>query len=1227
MAKDADSAPPHNKQPPSPPIDLSGSPPLDPDVQDPELPAAETPFPIVGVGASAGGLEAFMQLLRPLPIDIGLAFILIQHLDPARESMLAELLSRVTPMLVQPVQDGKTVAPNQVYVTPPHADVVITNRVLKLIPRTETRGLHMPIDVFFRSLAQDQGHHAIGIILSGAGSDGALGLQAIKDHGGLTFVQDEGTAAFSGMPHSAVMHGPVDVIRAPEGLAQELIQVARHPYVTAPAAAREEPRPPLPDREAWGRILKVLQRGTGINFTAYKPSTITRRIARRMALHNLEQPGAYAQHLETHRDEVEALYHDLLIKVTQFFREPDSFEALKREVLPRLLRERPVQQPLRIWVPGCATGEEAYSLAICVLEFLGEGAFQHEIRLFATDIDELALAKARTGLYIENIALDVSPERLRRFFVKVDQHYQITQSIRELCVFAKHNLYQDPPFSNIDLISCRNVLIYLEPAIQRRVIPLFHYALQPNGVLTLGPAETLGTFADLFTLTDTRHKIYTKRLPALPAPVDFSLPARGGDGGATGTGPTPEATPPWPTVDVYREADRVLLQQYAPAAVLVNEQMDILHFRGDTDRYLRPAPGKATLNLFRMVREGLLCELRAAMEQAKRTGGQVSREGARFRAEETWQEAIIRVTPLPPPATSHYLIVFEACAAPALSTGTRGRQRRPGTLPATEADQIAQLQQELGATRQYLQTLMEQHEASDEELKAANEEIISSNEELRSTNEELETAKEELQSMNEELLTTNDELRHRNQELNQANSDLNNLFSSINLPVIIVGSDLRIRRFTAMAETVLRLIPTDVGRPIGHLQFNLVMPELESLILQVLDTVSTRELEVQDREGHWYSLRIRPYRTPERKIDGAVLLLIDIDSLKNVDRLTCLLEEVQAARDYAKAILQAVPKSLVILDQTLRVQMANQAFYQSFHVSPEETERRVLYQLGNGQWDIPRLRELLEQIVPQRGEVRDFDVKHTFETIGMRTMRLNARRLVPADKSEALILLTIDDITAQQLAHDQVNTALQEKELLLRELHHRVKNNLQMVSSLLSLQADALQDPAVRHAFEESQRRIQSIALVHEQLSASATLAPIHMGEFIQRLATLLFEAYAAAGRISLHLHTEEVPVTIDSAVPCALILTELISNALQHAFPAGQQGEVSITWRAEGEDHLLLMVQDTGTGMPPAVDLAHTDSLGLSLVQAMVEQLGGSTQVERTGGTTVAVRFPSARA
>jgi two-component system CheB/CheR fusion protein len=547
-------------------------------------------------------LEAFTQLLRPLPAAPGLAFVLVQHLDPAHESLLAPLIARVTRLPVREIQDGLTVTPNQVYVAPSQADVVIAQGVLRLIPRTDHQGLRMPIDLFFRSLAADQGPRAIGVILSGGGSDGALGLQDIKDHGGLTLVQDERTASVAGMPHSALMHGAVDVIAAPEGLAEALLKMAQHPYTaTAPTADAEEVSVAGDEREAWGRIITLLRRSTGVDFTAYKPGTIQRRITRRMALRNMEDLADYAAYIERQRDELEALYHDLLIKVTTFFRDPASFEALKMEALPRLLEGRRETQPLRLWVPGCATGEEAYSLAICVLEYLSTLGLQHSIRLFATDLDERALAKARAGLYIENIALDVSAERLRRYFTRVDQSYQVTPAVRELCVFARHNLYRDPPFSHLDLISCRNVLIYFNAVTQRRVIPLLHYALAPHGVLTLGPSETIGAFPDLFTLTDATHKIYTKNM-VLPTGLDVFPHAGGQDAPATELGETSEPPLPWPAVDITREAERLLLGAYAPAAVLVNAAMDILSFHGDTERYLRPAPGKASWNLFRMAR-------------------------------------------------------------------------------------------------------------------------------------------------------------------------------------------------------------------------------------------------------------------------------------------------------------------------------------------------------------------------------------------------------------------------------------------------------------------------------------------------------------------------------------------------------------------------------------------------------------------------------------------------
>ncbi|MGH8059818.1 MAG: CheR family methyltransferase, partial [Candidatus Entotheonellia bacterium] len=613
-------------------------------------------------------------------------------------------------------------------------------------------------------------------------------------------------------------------------------------------------------------------------------------------------------YLQQHRDELDALYHDLLIKVTGFFRDPDTFEALKREVFPSLMHERPSNKPIRIWVPGCASGEEVYSIAICLLEFLGERTFNPAIQVFATDVDEVTLTKARAGRYIENIALDVSPERLRRFFVKVDHYYQISRVVREMCTFSSHNLGKDPPFSKLDLISCRNVLIYFDPALQKRVLPLFHFALNANGFLTLGSSEGIGLFADLFTQVDKKHKIYSKRATAHRPPLDYFTPrehsATDGDIATPGR-PTDEAL--WIDVDVSREADRVILNQYAPAGVVINDQMDILQFRGDTSHYLRPAPGRASFDLLRMAREGLLVDLRAALTQAKHAGDPVTREGVRVQYEGKSLDITLRVIPLtlPPPPAFRFVVLFEESPAPAVRPVPRRARRRTAATGEDERQRNSQLEQELEATKQYLQSVIEQHEAANEELRSANEEVLSSNEELQSTNEELETAKEELQSANEELGTVNEEVRHRNLELSQLNDDLNNLFGSANLPIIMLGNDLRIRRFTPVAEKLLNVISTDIGRPIGHLQLNVSIPDLESLIREAIDTVSPKEREVQDREGHWYSMRIRPYMTAEHKIDGAVLLLIDIDSLKDIDRLTRLLEEVKTAQNYAEGIVQS----------------------------------------------------------------------------------------------------------------------------------------------------------------------------------------------------------------------------------------------------------------------------------------------------------------------------------
>lgn len=1191
-------------------------------------PSTNSLFPIVGIGASAGGVEALTQLLQHLSMDTGMAFVVVQHLDPNHESILSDLLGRVTKMPVLQVKDGMTVQPNHIYVVPPNANMSMEKQVLKIESRKETRGLHMPIDHFFRSLTRNHGSQAVGMILSGTGSDGALGLKDIKENGGITFVQDEKTAKFAGMPHSAIATGAVDFILSVEEITRELSRIARHPYITSsPSTPKEEPSsppPPAMSPDKLGLILRLLRNATGIDFTYYKNNTILRRIYRRMVLRKMERLEEYSAYLKKNPEELKALYHDLLIKVTSFFRDPETFEALKQVIIPKILEHHPDGKPIRIWVPACASGEEVYSLAMCFLECLGDKAGDTSIRIFATDIDEGALQKARAGFYLENIALDVSSERLRKFFSKVDHNYRINKSIREICTFAKHDLCKDPPFSNVDLISCRNVMIYFEPLLQKRVIPIFHYALNPKGFLTLGTAESIGTFSELFALEDKKHKIYAKKLGSTPKTVDFSFRKPQSEETKKALRDQTGNEPLWKEADVYKEADRVLLNHYAPAGVLVDDQMNILQFRGDTGRFLLPAPGKASLNLLKMTREGLLVEVKAAVDQAQKTGAPVRRENIRLKYDGKILHVILKVIPLKVPSASHFVVLFEESLSPSASAvKKKGRQE---TLQKQEAEngENNQLKKELEATKEYLQSIIESQDANTEELKSANEEILSSNEELQSTNEELETAREELQSTNEELSTMNEELHHRNLEVSQANNDLNNLFSSANLPIIMVGNDLRIRRVTHMAEKILNILPTDIGRPLQDLRLTINIPDLESLLLSVRETAIVKEREVQDRQGHWYSLQIRPYKTTEQKIDGVVLFFINIDSVKGVERITRSLEELKIARNYSEGIVQTVRQPLLILDKDLRVLSANSAFYRTFQVAKEETENQSIYSLGNGQWNIPQLRARLDYIFPKDTEFENFEVQHDFLHIGHKCMLLNARRIVLDGTGTETILLSIEDITDRKRAEEQIKTSLKEKEILLKEIHHRVKNNLQIISSLLKLKDDSMVDEKALKFVRESQDRIRAMALVHEKLYASADLSQIDMEDYIQSLSAQLLRTYPEPENIDFKIKAAGIFLEVDTAIPCGLILNELISNIFKHAFPDGKSGRVVIDLRADSNNQLILVIQDDGIGIPKGIDIAKTKSLGLRLVHQLVDQLEGQLNLDRSSRRTkFIIRFP----
>ncbi len=1013
-------------------------------------------FPIVGVGASAGGLAAFTRLLEHFPVDTGIALVLIQHLDPTHESRLGDLLSRVTKLPVTEATSGTRVSPDHVYVIPPNSNLAISGGVLRITPR-EGRGQHLPLDFFLRSLAKDQGAGAIGVILSGTGSDGTLGLAEIKAAGGITFAQDKDSAKFDGMPSSALASGAVDFVLPPDQIARELARVGRHPYVAPVRLALPGPVE-AKDDGSFRKILTMLRVAFAVDFTHYRETTIMRRTMRRMALQDKDTLADYAKLLADDRAELDALYQDILISVTSFFRDPEMFEVLKTRVFPEILRNKPPRTPIRIWAAGCSTGQEAYSLAMVLLEFLDDKPNPPAIQIFATDLsDAVSLGRARTGLYPNNIEAEVSQERLRRFFTREEDGYRISKSIRDLCVFAKQNIAADPPFSRLDLISCRNVLIYLAPPLQRKVIPTFHYALNPAGFLMLGSSETVGAFGDLFTLIDKTHKVYERKPMAFRQYPHFTT----GLSSVATVGEQEEGIRPAPTPgELQREADRIVLAEYAPAGVLVDGSFEILQFRGRTSPFLEPAPGTASLNLLRMVREGLGMELRGALAEAKRDNTIVLRKGVRTRDTGSRLDVDLKVVPIKQKGMAEvcFLVLFvESRSDPTMPDQSEDVRtpRRPGLgswfrglltssrgsatrrVGPSERDDmaLAELRRELAAAREEQQSITEEQEAANEELKSANEEILSSNEELQSTNEELETAKEELQSVNEELTTVNEQLQIRNAELNRLNDDLANLLSSGNVPMILVGVDLRIRRFTAAAARVLGMIPTDVGRPIGDLRPPVEVVDLETVIENVIETVQVVEREVRDRDGRWYLLRLHPYRTSDNKIDGAVIVLFDVDVAKTAQVL------LKESSDYTRAIVQTVREPLLILEADLRVKSANQAFYDCLKVTPAETEGRFIYDLGDGQWDIPPLRSLLEAVLTRYASFENFEVTHEFFRIGPRVMLLNARALVHDNGATRLILLAFQDVTERRRAE----AGLMASELRYRRLFESARDGILML--------------------------------------------------------------------------------------------------------------------------------------------------------------------------------------
>jgi two-component system CheB/CheR fusion protein len=1204
------------------------------------------PFPIVGVGASAGGLEAVRELLNHLPTDTGIALVLVQHLDPKHESMLAELLSRSTKMAVSEVRDGMTVAPNHIFVIPRNRDMTIRGGVLHLSPRAGGRSPHHSIDAFFRSLAEDQNNRAIGVILSGTASDGTQGLEAIKAEGGITFAQDTESAKYDGMPRSAIASGCVDFVLPPSGIAKELARISSHPYLVADKlSAAVELEAESKGQDGFKRILNILAKASGVDFTLYKGNTLNRRMMRRMMLNRSDGYDQYARYLTSHPEEVENLCQDILINVTRFFRDPETFELLKEKIFPRILERRSHDDPVRIWVLGCSTGEEAYSIAMAFLEFAGEQASHIPVQIFATDVNDRAIAKARSGFYEKNITADVSPERLRRFFTEDNGGYRVSKPIRDMCVFAKQNVLADPPFSRMDLISCRNLLIYLEPAAQVKVLPVFHYALKPHGFLWLGSSETIGT-ADLFEVEDKKNRFYSKkRAPRRvgfdfvnPMPVQQTSELRPVGIKAASERATDEAV-------ALKEADKLILSRFAPGSVLVSDELEIVQFRGRTAPYLEPPSGKASLNLLKMAREGLLNGLRTAINKARKDNDVVRREGLAVKYDGRYLSVNLEVIPIKRRGSAelYFLILFEPVDSEPVKKTKGSPVPKRAARSKSNISRVSQLEHELDATSEYLQSVVEQYEAANEELQSANEEVQSSNEELQSINEELETAKEELESSNEELTTVNDELQNRNVELGRANSDLINLLDSIQMPLVMLDNKLRIRRFNTSAEKSLNLITTDIGRLIADIKTNIDRPDLTDIITEVIDTVTVKELEVQDTRGRWYLMRIRPYKTIENKIDGATVVLIDIEALKLHEK------EIQESREYAEAIVETVLDPLVILDESLRVHAANDSFYETFNVTPQETVGGLIYELGSGQWDIQPLRTLLTNVLASGEEFRSFEVHLDFQFIGRRTMLLNAREVRQEAGRRRLILLGIRDVTAEkemeeergelvrvQAARAAAEDANRIKDQFLAICSHELRAPLTAIQGWAEiLSRGDLDEETSRQGLEIILRNVRAqTQIIRDLLDVSRVIAGklqlvITPVELIPLVEAAIESSRPSAEAKDIKLTASfdrSIDVVFADAVRLQQIVMNLISNAVKFT-PNG--GTVDIQVQRQN-DRIAIVVRDTGVGIEPEF-LPHVfelfrqaDSrttrhfgglgLGLAIVRNLTTMHGGTVRASSEG-------------
>ncbi|MBN2591827.1 MAG: PAS domain-containing protein [Sedimentisphaerales bacterium] len=950
----------------------------------------ETSFPIIGIGASAGGLEALEGFIRHITPRCNMAFVIIQHRATESKSIMVSLLEKYSELKVFEITDGMKIQPESIYINQPHKDISITNGKFYCDNSDDAYGTRLPIDYFFKSLANNLGERSICIILSGTGSDGTLGMKEIKAAGGLAMAQEEKQAKYFNMPRSAIDTGLVDFILPVEKMPDKLMQYVKHPYLET--HRRHEAA--VDKFETYlQQIFGIMRTITGHDFSNYKRNTIQRRIQRRMAVHQISDIKEYIRFLRENTKEVKALFKDMIITVTNFFRDSDAFKALKEKAIKEIIRSKPLNSSIRIWIPGCATGEEAYSVAMLLEETLEEMKKKMEVQIFATDLDVEVIDTARYGRYPDSISADISHKFLKKYFVRLDNSYKIKEQIREKLVFAKQDLIKDPPFSKLDLICCRNVLIYMNQDLQKKIIPLFHYTLNPNGFLFLGTSETIGQFSDLFSPVDTKQKIFSRKsnalrhheYPVIQNVIEFA--------GQSGTQEKQQKN----ETDISRLAINLILKEYSLPCVLLNEKYDIIYFHGDTGAFLVQPGGEPTTNILKMAKREFHYPLSILLHKAEREEKTAISENMQVKYDNEMLNFNLIVRPVKEWGIKENLLMVVFDIKPQKEISSEKVEKK-AKIEHKIPPRIEALEQELKSTKEYLQTTIEELETSNEELKSSNEELQSTNEELQSTNEELETSREELQSTNEELRTVNSEHQSKIDELFQVNDDLNNLLASTNIATVFLDTELKIKRFTPESRNLFKFIESDTGRPLDNIVNKLEYVNLEADMEKVLKTLEKIECEVQTKDGLWLLVKIAPYRTTENVIDGVVITIFDISKEKEAQR-------------YAESIFEMVRQPMLVLDKELKVLSANRAFYRTFAAKSQETEGKFIYDIGNGQWDIPKLRKLLKNILSKNTFFEDFEVEYKFPGIDTKKMILNARCVSQEGKRTEFILMAIEKIT------------------------------------------------------------------------------------------------------------------------------------------------------------------------------------------------------------------------